>query len=631
MKTLHLTLALCLVAVSSYAETVRVEVTSRKDIPQYGYEEITGKAYFWVDPTDPHNKAIADIDKAPISKDGGVEFSADIVALWPKIGNGNNVALVDVVNRGNTTAFRLNRTAGADRVGDGFLMKQGFTVICIGWEFDVRARDGAIRIEVPVATSNGAPISGTVRAPFIPDRRDINYTVTETAAYAPIDVNDQNATLTVHDGPSSAVQTIPRNDWKIATAPTGIVVTMQKGFEPGRNYELSYKAANPPISGLGLAAVRDITAYAKYEGQKRVKYAIGFGVSQSGRFLRTFLYEGMNTDEKGRQVFDGVMAHIAGAARLDVNRRWATPTGLGTYSATAFPFADAAQKDPVSGVREGLLDNPRARANQPKIFYTNTGVEYWGGGRSAALIHTTADGTKDIPLPANVRTYFFAGNQHGPAAFPPPSGQGQQKANPTDYWWNMRALVVSMERWITSGTTPPVSQYPRVGGETLVKASAVAFPNIPGVHSPRSLSAGVRTSTELAPGSAGANAPLPFLVPQVDADGNERTGIRLPEVAVPLATYTGWNFRSEKIGGVDQLVALLGSYIPFAQTKAEREAAHDPRPSVAERYASKDDYMQRITKAANLLVKDGYLLFDDVDAVVKRAAQHWDYAHDAKN
>jgi hypothetical protein len=631
MKILHLSLALCLVSVSSFAETVRVEVTSRKDIPQYGYEEITAKAYFWLDPKDPHNKAIADIDKAPISKDGGVEFSADIMALWPKIGDGNNVALIDVVNRGNTTAFRLNRSAGADRVGDGFLMKRGFTVICIGWEFDVRARDGAIRIEVPVATNNGAPISGTVRAPFIPDRRDINYTVTETAAYTPVDVNDPNATLTVRDGPSSPVQTIPRSEWKIATAATGIVVTMQKAFEPGRNYELSYKAANPPISGLGLAAVRDITAFAKHEGQKRVKYAIGFGVSQSGRFLRTFLYEGMNTDEKGRQVFDGVIAHIAGAARLDVNRRWATPTGLGTYSATAFPFADAAQKDPVSGVSDGLLDNPRARANQPKIFYTNTGVEYWGGGRSAALIHTTADGSKDIPLPSNVRTYFFAGNQHGPAAFPPQSGQGQQKANPTDYWWNMRALVVSMERWISSGTTPPVSQYPRLAGETLVKASSLAFPNILGVHSPRSLSAGVRMSADLAPGSAGANSPLPFLVPQVDADGNERAGIRLPEVAVPLATYTGWNFRNEKIGGTDQLVALLGSYIPLAQTKAEREAAHDPRPSIAERYASKDDYMQRITKAANLLVKDGYLLLDDVDAVVKRAAQHWDYAHDAKN
>ena len=631
MKILRFSLALCLLSASAYAETVRVEVTSQKDIPEYGYEEITGKAYFWLDPSDPHNKAIADIDKAPISKNGGVEFSADIVTLWPKIGDGNNVALVDVVNRGNTTAFRLNRTAGADRVGDGFLMKRGFMIICIGWEFDVRARDGVIRIDVPVATNNGAPITGTVRAPFIPDRRDVTYTVTETATYAPVDVNDANATLTVHDGPSSTARTIPRGEWKMAGAANGVVVSMQRGFEPGRNYELSYKAANPSISGLGLAAVRDITAFAKHEAQKRVKYAIGFGVSQSGRFLREFLYDGMNTDEKGRQVFDGVVAHIAGAARLDVNRRWATPTGLGTYSATAFPFADAAQKDPVSGTTDGLLDNPRARQNQPKIFYTNTGVEYWGGGRSAALIHTTADGSKDVPLPANVRTYFFAGNQHGPAAFPPPAGQGQQKGNPTDYWWNMRALVVSMERWVTNGTMPPPSQYPRLGDGTLVKASTVAFPNIPGVQSPRTLTAGMRTSNELAPGGAGAGATLPFLVPQVDADGNERAGIRLPEVAVPLATYTGWNFRSEKIGGTQQLVALLGSYIPLAQTKVERDAARDPRRSIAERYSSKDEYMQRIAKAANLLVKDGYLLSEDVPAIAKRAAEHWDYAHESRN
>jgi hypothetical protein len=631
MKTLRFTLALCLVSVCAYAETVRVEITSRKDIPQYGYEEVTAKAYFRLDPKDPHNKAIADIDKAPISKDGVVEFSADLLAVWPKMGEGNGVALVDVVNRGNTTAFRLNRTAGGDHVGDGFLMKRGFAILCIGWEFDVRARDGVIRIDVPVATDNGAAITGTVRAPFIPDRRDITYTITETAAYAPADLNDANAMLTVSDGPASAVQTIPRGEWKMAAAPNGIAVTMQKGFEPGRNYEISYRSANPPISGLGFAAVRDITAFAKHEAQRRFRYAIGFGVSQSGRFLRTFLYDGMNTDEKGRQVFDGVMAHIAGGARLDVNRRWATPTGLGTYSATAFPFADAAQKDPVSGVTDGLLDNPRARQNQPKIFYTNTGVEYWGGGRSAALIHTTADGTKDIPLPPNVRTYFFAGNQHGPAAFPPPSGQGQQKANPTDYWWNMRALVVSMERWVTNGTAPPASQYPKLANGTLVSASAVAFPNIPAVQSPRTLTAGVRMSAALAPGSAGAGAPLPFLVPQVDADGNERAGIRLPEVAVPLATYTGWNFRSEKIGGTRQLVSLLGSYIPFAQAKPERDAANDPRLSMAERYASKEQYLRQINKAAASLVKDGYLLLEDVEPVVKRAADHWDYAHDAKN
>jgi len=627
MKITTFALAACLISVSSSAEVIRIETAPPQDIADYGYQQVTGKAYFVIDPKDPRNAVVADIDKAPRNAEGKIEFTADLLALWPKVGDGNNVALVDVVNRGSTTAFRLNRTAGQDLVGDGFLLKQGFTIICIGWEFDVAARNGAIRIQAPVATDNGAPITGTVRAAFIPDRRDVTYTMTDVAAYPPADVNDPTATLTVRDGLSAKAQTIPRSQWTIS----GNVITMQAGFEPGRNYEVSYKAANPPVSGLGLIAVRDITAFAKHEARKHVKYAVGFGVSQSGRFLRTFLYNGMNTDEKGRQVFDGVMAHIAGAARLDVNRRWATPTGLGTYAATAFPFADMAQKDPVSGTTDGLLDNQRARMNQPKVFYTNTGVEYWGGGRSAALIHTTADGTKDIALPPNVRTYFFAGNQHGPSAFPPPEGQGQQKANPTDYWWSMRALVVAMQKWVTDGTLPPPSQYPKLSDGTLVRMSAVSFPAIPGVQSPKTLTAGVRMSTELAPGSAGAGAPLPFLVPQVDADGNERAGIRLPEVSVPLATYTGWNFRNSRIGGTGQLVALLGSYIPFASTKADRTAKRDPRPSVEERYASRDKYMDAINKAAAGLVKEGYLLPADVPAIAKRAADHWEFARETKN
>jgi hypothetical protein len=627
MKIMTFALAACLISVSSSAEVVRVEVTGRQDVPQYGYEQITAKVRFAVDPKDPRNAVIADINKAPKNADGKVEFSADLLALRPKSSAGNGVALIDVVNRGNTTAFRLNRTAGADRIGDGFLLKQGFTIICVGWEFDVPTRNGAIRIDVPVATDGGAPITGTIRASFTPDRRDATYTLTAAAAYPPMDAGDPAATLSVRDGLSTKVAMIARSEWTIA----GNVITMQKGFEPGRNYEVTYKASNPPISGLGLAAVRDLTSHAKYVAQQPVKYAIALGVSQSGRFLRTFLYNGMNTDEKGRQVFDGVMAHIAGGARLDVNRRWATPTGLGTYAATAFPFADAAQKDPVSGVTDGLLDNPRGRTNQPKIFYTNTGVEYWGGGRSAALIHTTADGGKDITLPANVRAYLFAGNQHGPSAFPPPEGQGQQKANPTDYWWNMRALVVAMQKWVTDGTMPPPSQYPRLSGGTLVRAAAVSFPAIPGVQSPKTLTAGSRMSLELLPGSAGAGAPLPFLVPQVDADGNERSGIRLPEVSVPLATYTGWNFRNSRIGGTDQLVSLLGSYVPFAQTKAEREAKHDPRPSIEERYTSRDQYMDMINKAAAALVTDGYLLADDVPTVTKRAADHWEWARETKN
>ena len=627
MKITTFVLAACLVAVSSSAEVLRVEVVTRQDVPGYEYEQITGKAYFSIDPKDPRNAVIADIDKAPRNADGRVEFSADILALRPKNGVGNNVALVDVVNRGNLVMLRLNRATAQNIIGDGFLLKRGFTVIAIGWEFDVAARSGAIRVSLPVATDNGAPITGTVRAAFTPDRRDINYTATDVAAYPPFDVNDPAATLTVRDGVSAKATTIPHGEWKIA----GNVITLQSGFEPGRNYELTYKGVNPPVSGLGLAAVRDITSHAKYGGQQPLKYAIGLGVSQTGRLLRTFLYNGMNTDEKGRQVFDGVMAHIAGGARLDVNRRWATPTGLGTYTATAFPFADAAQKDPVSGVTDGLLDNPRARTNQPKIFYTNTGVEYWGGGRSAALIHTTADGAKDIMLPGNVRAYLFAGSQHGPSTFPPPEGQGQQKANPTDYWWSMRALLVAMQKWVTDGTQPPASQYPKLSDATLTKMSGESFPSIPGVQSPKTLTAGFRASTEFVPASVGARAPLPFLVPQVDADGNERAGIRLPEVVVPLATYTGWNFRNSRIGGTNQIVALLGSYVPFAQTKAEREAKHDPRRSIEERYASRDQYMDLINKAADALVKDGYLLAEDVPAVTKRAADHWEYARETKN
>jgi hypothetical protein len=626
MKITTFVLTACLLAVSSSAEVVRVEVTARQDIPEYGYEQLTAKAYFSLDPKDPKNAVIVDIDKAPRNADGRVEFSADLLALRPKNGVGNGVALVDVVNRGVLTTLRLNRASAQNIVGDGFLLKRGFTIIGIGWEFDVAARNGAIRISVPAAPENGAPINGIVRATFTPDRRDVNYTVTDAAGYTPIDVNDATATLTVRDSMSKA-QSVPRSEWTM----NGNTITLQKGFEPGRNYEIAYRSTNPPVSGLGLAAVRDIASHTKYGVQQPLKHAIAFGSSQTGRFLRTFLYYGMNTDERGRQVFDGVMAHIAGASRLDVNRRWATPTGRAMYDATGFPFADAAQKDPVSGVMDGLLDNPRARTNQPKIFYTNTGVEYWGGGRSAALIHTTADGAKDIKLPDNVRTYFFAGNQHGPAAFPPPEGQGQQKANPTDYWWNMRALVVAMQKWVTDGTLPPASQYPRLSDGTLVKMPAVSFPTIPSVQSPKTLTAGFRRSSELAPGSAGAGAPLPFLVPQVDADGNERAGIRLPEVTVPLATYTGWNFRHSRIGGTDQLVSLLGSYIPFAQTKTEREARHDPRPSIEDRYASRDQYMDLINKAAAALVKDGYLLAQDVPSVTKRAADHWEFARETKN
>jgi hypothetical protein len=407
----------------------------------------------------------------------------------------------------------------------------------------------------------------------------------------------------------------------------GNTISFSAGFEPGRTYEISYLTSNPPIGGLGFVAVRDFTSWLKHgsDALAPVKYAHAYGSSQTGRFLRTFLYQGFNTDEKSRQVFDGVMANVAGAARIELNSRWSVPSSAGT-SATAYPFSDAAQRDPVSGTTEGALDNPRARNHQPKIFYTNSAVEYWSaGGRAAALVHTTPDGNKDIDLPSNVRVYFMTGAQHGPGTFPPQQGIGQQKANPNDYRWIMRALLVAMDEWVRTGTPPPQSRHPRLDAGTLVNASSVAFPPVPGVPSPRTLTGGIRLANRLIKGGAGGNAALPLLVPQVDADGNERAGIRLPEIEVPLATYTGWNFRSPAAGNPDQTVGLVGSYIPFPRTKADRARLRDPRASIEERYANREQYGEAIRRAAASLVKQRYILAEDVDVIVERALTHWDW------
>ncbi len=614
---------LAVVAPAVTAEVVRFDVTSRSDVGSSGYERIEGRAYFAVDPNNPRDAVIVDLDKAPRNAAGRVEFSSDVYILRPKSG-GSGAAIVDVVNRGRKTVFSLNRPAdgGAAETGDGFLMRHGFTIVCVGWEFDVPARGNLLRIDAPIASDNGRTITGIVRAMFTPDRADATATVGDLAVFPPIDPSGSDSVLTVRDGHSTRFDTVPRSKWHLS----GNVVTLEGGFEPGRNYEVTYRAANPPIGGLSFAAVRDVAAWIKHapDAAAPVRYAYGFGVSQSGRFLRTFLYEGFNADEQDRLVFDGVIAHIAGASRLDVNRRFATPTGLGMYNATAFPFADAALRDPVSSRTDGLLENERARAHQPKVFYTNTAVEYWGGGRTAALTHTTPDGRTDLTLLPNIRSYFLAGAQHTPGVFPPPQpATTQQRANPTDYWWTLRALIVAMDRWVREGAEPPASQYPRRDGGTLVDVANVAFPAIPGVQSPRTLTAGLRASNAHLSGG-GANAPLPLFVPQVDGDGNERAGIRLPEIAVPLATYTGWNFRAMAVGGTGQLVPLVGSYIPFPRTKAERDARRDPRGSIEERYASREQYLSKITDAASALAAQGYLLADDVAGVVKQAREHWD-------
>jgi hypothetical protein len=609
-------------ATAARAEVTRVEILKRTDLAAYaGYEKLEGRAFFAVDPAHARNRVIADLDRAPRNAQGRVEFSADFYAIRPKAG-GNGVAIVDVVNRSNRVTRIFNRVAaGSDPdVGDGFLLRRGFTVIAVGWEFDLPAEGGGLRIQVPAAGG----VSGIVRTLIDVDRRATTYQLAEDVpAYPPSDPGGPDSVLTVRDRLSDAPQTVPRGQWRLS----GGAVTLDGGFEPGRVYEVAYRVVNPPVAGLGLAAVRDIASWAKHaaDAVAPAKYVYAHGQSQTGRFLREFLYLGFNADERERLVFDGVLAQIAGAARIDINRRGSTPTS-GNAMVGLFPYSDRAQRDPVTGVTEGLLENDRARRHQPKLFLVNSSVEYWiDTGRAAALVHATPDGTRDAPLGDNVRAYLFSGAQHTPGPFPPPAGgRGQQRANPVDYSMSFRALLVALDRWVRDGVAPPPSRHPRLADRTLVRVQDLAFPAIPGVQSPRTVAPGRRAFNPLLPSNGGEGAVQPLLVSQVDGDGNEVAGIRLPEVAVPLATYTGWNFRNASIGGTSRLVGNTGSYIPFARTQAEREARKDPRPSIEERYPSRGDYLAKVRQATDALVRDRYMLAEDVDAAVTRALDHWE-------
>ena len=620
-------------AAAADAEVARVEVARRADLGMFGYEKIVGTIHFAVDPKDPHNRMVVDLDKAPVNAAGRVEFSSDLYILRPKAPRGNGAALVDILNRGNKVVLNgFNRGGSPDPasdadLGDRFLMRFGYTLVWVGWEFDVPDQPLAMRIQVPVATDKGKAIAGVVRGAWTATTTAKEFVVADLARYDASDPDGPDSSLVACPSLATNIcEAVRREEWRLK----GHTVTLDRGFEPGTTYRVSYRAENPPIAGLGLAAIRDTTAWLKHQPDALapVQYAYGYGSSQSGRFLRSFLYEGFNTDERDRQVFDAVFAHIAGASRLRLNERWATPTGLGAYDATSFPFADASLRDPVSGAQDGAIDNPRMRGHAPKVFYTNTPVEYWGAGRVAALVHTNPEGTADIPLPENVRFYFIAGTQHSPSRFPPAVTNGQQEDNAVDYWWTMRALLMAMHKWVKEGVAPPPSLYPRLEDGTLVPAAAVAFPAIPGVRSPRHLSAGARVVNPLHADGRGvrpeAGGAMPLLVPQVDEDGNERAGIRLPEIVAPLATYTGWNFRKPEIGAPGELVPLLGSSIRFPATRAAREAAKDPRRSVEERYPSRDEYLARVEQALDALVLKRYLIYDDGPRILQRAGDQWD-------
>ncbi len=656
-QTRRLLLSLLFVAAltsPAWADVTRVAITSRAVVANgqwFGaagpYEKIAGTAFFELDPADPRNTAIADIDLAPRNARGRVEFSADLFILTPQdparasgsvlfeISNRGNKGLLSTFNRGTPSADPTQ----PEHFGDGLLMRNGFTLVSVGWEFDVPG----LKVHPPIATRNGSPIVESISTSLVVDVRATEAAFPDVPFYAPFDRHDESAALTVRDRVWDMPVVIPRRNWQfIASDAAGggrcggqakcPRVSMASGFAPGRIYELKYRVANPPVSGVGLAAIRDVASAVKYGKQLPVggKYLHVYGASQSGRFLRLFLHEGFNTDEHGRRVFDGIMPHIAGAARADFNSRFSQAVGLDQYGALRFPFTDAPQRDDASNRTDGLLSKYTAD-QQPKIIHTNSSVEYWGTGRAAALVHTSLDGKYDLTLPGNVRFYHFAGSQHGPAAFPPRAalgdgpnarGVGAQLPNPTPHTIGLRALVLALDRWVRDGAAPPASKYPRLADGTLTTMQGLKWPALGTIPSPALIPEPRRA------GSDGGTGAWPFLVPQVDADGNELAGIRLPDQAVPIGTLTGWNFRAASGGNQTAIVPLLGSLIPFAKTAADRGT--DPRQSLEERYRGKADYLGRVTEAGLALVKDGYVLREDLPFLLERAAAGWDWVTNFK-
>jgi hypothetical protein len=668
--------SLAALALPAFARVTRIEVLSHQTVlngQSFGaagaYEEINARVYFAVNPADPHNTGIVDLDKAPRNAAGEVEFSADLYLLLP-INGGNGSLLLEIPNRGGKGILRIVDGAGPTPYGDGWLLNLGYTLAALGWQWDVDPHPANLRLYAPIATDHGHPITGLLRDDFSPATRTTDWPLSHInlgrvggTEYPVADPNAPQNVLTVRDDPYGQRQIIPRSQWSFAKTDNGEIVPsdrsihLDSGFQPGRIYELVYTVKDPVVAGLGFAAVRDFAEWAKHPplsnltpagvtvlaplGNVQRVYALG--ISQCGRFLRDFLYQGFNQDEGNRMALDGILAHVGGAGRGSFNERFAQPsrdaqpTSSVDYPTDIFPFTDEPEPDPAnpSAKPAGLLDRSKAEQAVPKIFFSHTSYEYWS--RAASLITTTADGRRDMPIGPNVRVYFFTGLQHFSGPFPPRRDVGQIASqdlqSPLAIRWFWRAMIANMNAWVRDGVAPPASAYPHIADGTLVPLNKLAFPAIPGVHPPQNYNEAFpldfgpnwQTTGILTVQPPRVGAPYNVLVPQVDADGTDRAGVHLPEITVPLATYTGWNLRDPSTGAPNERPAFLGSEFPFAKTALIRKTQNDPRPSIEERYASRDEYLSRYQRAVDELVHQRYILAEDAPALKAQGIAEWDY------
>ncbi|MEM1088816.1 MAG: alpha/beta hydrolase domain-containing protein [Pseudomonadota bacterium] len=631
-----------------------VKIRDRQVIPateQYpAYERLSGTVRFAIDPALAVNQRISDISLVRTTHPHGwAVASANFLMLRPMEQPEDPVALLEISNRGGIAGLRYFQRGEfslepelPEHFGDGLLMRRGMTLVWVGWQWDVpEDGQGRLRLEVPYAPSRDPANYGLVRSDWVVDEpvELLALAHRNHQAYRPARSVDPRNVLTRRRARLGPREIIPRSRWDfvIERNPLGNKAPHLKidgNAEPGFIYELTYVAKDPKLVGLGLAAIRDMASWLKHAADApiRVGHVLSFGVSQTGRFARQFLYQGFNEDEQGRRALDGLLIHSAGGGRGSFNHRFAQPSRDGHrysaffYPTDLFPFSGTTQLDSVSGQTDGLLATYQDPSLLPRIVYTNTGYEYWG--RSAALLHVSPDGTRDVPPLSNERIYHLASGQHFVGAPPDPAnapGDGIWRSNPLDFLVNLRALLLRLEGWVVRGEAPPPSRYPKLADGSLVAVKDFRFPSLAGVAAPPVAQEAYRANygrrwrqgiIDLQPPELGTA--FPVLVPAVDDYGNERGGIRNLEIVVPAATYTPWA-RRDGLPNPTELKDFTGLLVPLRTCRH----AGDSRPMLAETVPT-----EAVAEAADELIDGGYVHPEDRQRIIASALDRHRWARE---
>ncbi|HJR00918.1 MAG TPA: alpha/beta hydrolase domain-containing protein [Methylomirabilota bacterium] len=601
------------------------------------YERVVGVARGEVDPRDPANAGIVNLARAPRNARDLVEYETDFYLLRPADpARGNRKIVYEVNNRGRKLLFLFfmdapagsNDPRSAAEVGNAFLLRQGYTLAWSGWDPDAPRTGGGLAMQAPVPSDGGRPIVRTIREELVSGTRGQPVEIFRLS-YEAATLDQSAARLTVRRNEAHPPSEVPAGEWAYVDGRSIRLLPAGTRPGPGTIYDFRYPARDPKVLGLGFAATRDFVAFLRHapdgatapnpaRGGTRAVLAVG--VSQSGRYLRDHIGQGFNRDEAGRRVFDGVLAHISGVGRVFLNAEFGQPGRTNTQHEdhlmpeNEFPFSSARLTDPVTGRSGALL---RGDGSDPRLIEVNTSTEYWQKG--ASLLHTDPLGRRDVPLPAGTRAYLVAGTQHGGrAGLTAAPGPCANPRNPHSPAPALRALLTALDRWVSDGVEPPPSRVPTLAGRTLVPPDDTGFPSIPGVRRVLEVNRLVLFGDWTAPRPEPAKAYRPLvyrpLVSRVDGDGNEVAGIRLPAIAVPLGTHTGWNvYRDPFPDG--ELCDRDGTFAAFARTRADRLAAGDPRPSLEERYGSHDAYVARVEVVTAALVGARLLLAEDADRI----------------